>query len=276
MSARMTENRRKIMDAFAEMAGEEMSAQDVADLTELSVENVRPALASMAEAGLLVRVSHGRYRPSIENEPEELGGGDATGSGPTNDAESTYEGKAPYIASMRLQGSCPILFHRWSNEAVAAKAEAAKGSAAKKTDNLESMVYRCPDNSIGIPGVYLRQSIVNAGKYRQDPRSPRKSAMDLLKAAIVPLTVCASLGRSQWDYVDQQRVTVQRNGVTRSRPAFREGWEADFDLLCNLPEYVTPTMLLELTNDAGRFVGLGDFRPTYGRFTVVSWRLREQ
>lgn len=166
----------------------------------------------------------------------------------------------------------PILFHRWSCEAVAEKASAAKGSAAKKTDNVESYVYRCDDGTIGIPGEYLKGAIAGpqgAAKYRQDPRSPRKSALDLYKAGVVPLTLVASLGKKDWDYLDQRRVTVQRAGVTRMRPAFLAGWQATFDLQVLIPEYIAPADLLEVISNAGRLVGLADYRPTYGRFQVT-------
>jgi hypothetical protein len=61
---------------------------------------------------------------------------------------------------------------------------------------------------------------------------------------------------------------VQRNGVTRSRPAFLAGWSVNFDLQIQLPEYVNSTLLHKVLTDAGRLVGVGDFRPTYGRFMV--------
>jgi hypothetical protein len=98
------------------------------------------------------------------------------------------------------------LFHRWNNEAVAEKAGSAKGSKGKKTDNVESYVYRLPNNEIGLPGEYLRQSIINAAKFKQDPRSTRKSAVDLYKAGIVSMTELGSLGKTKWDYLDRRRV----------------------------------------------------------------------
>ncbi len=192
---------------------------------------------------------------------------------PTDDSAATIEAEAPYIARVVLEGTSAILFHRWSNEAVATKAAAAKGSAAKKTDDVESYVYRCDDGTIGVPGEYLRMAIVNAGRYRQDPRSPRKMMIDLLKAAIIPLTECASLGKADWDYLDQRRVTVQRNGITRVRPAFLSGWTAEFEIMCNSPEYVPPPVLLDIINQAGKFVGLADFRPVYGRFHAVKFEV---
>lgn len=191
----------------------------------------------------------------------------------TNDAESDIEFTAPYTARIRLTGAAPLLFHRWSNEAVEEKAKAAKGSKAKKSDNVESYVWRDADGDICLPGEYLRQSVIMAAKFRQDPRSPRKSAMDLFKAGVVSLTELASLGVKDWDYLDQRRVVVQRNAITRMRPAMLTGWTAEVDLQVLLPEYITGQLLHAVLIDAGRLVGVGDFRPTYGRFQVTQFEV---
>lgn len=193
----------------------------------------------------------------------------------TNDAARTIELTAPYVVEAVIEGSCPLLMHRWSCEAVAEKAKAKKGSAAKKSDDIESYVYRCEDGTIGIPGAYLVGSITDprngAAKYIQDPRSPRKSALDLYKAGIVSLTDCASLGKTQWDFIDQRRVMVQRAGITRSRPAFNRGWRATFHVQVLTPEYIPQEDLLSVMTQAGRLVGVGDYRPTFGRYQVVSF-----
>lgn len=196
-------------------------------------------------------------------------GGDA----PTNGAAVIIDASRPYVARVTVRGVADFLFHRYQADSVEAKGKAAKGSAAKKSDDVDSYVYRTEDGELAIPGEYLRQSIVGAARYRQDPRSPRKSAMDLFKAAVVPLTVLAPLGKHQWDYEDRRRVVVQRNAVTRVRPAMRTGWQAEFELLVNTPEYLGPEMLLEVLGTAGRLIGLGDFRPTYGRYGVVSFAI---
>lgn len=191
----------------------------------------------------------------------------------SNGGENSIEFSYPYSVEVTVEGSCPILFHRWNCDAVEAKAKAAKGSAAKKSDDVESYVYRNDEGEICLPGEYLRQAIIWAAKFRQDPRSPRKSAMDLFKAAVIPLTELASLGVTEWDYEDRRRVTVQRSGITRIRPAMKEGWKATIQLMVNIPEYVSPALLRSVLDDAGRLVGVGDFRPTFGRFTVSNWEL---
>jgi hypothetical protein len=178
----------------------------------------------------------------------------------------------PWTCFVQITGTADLLFHRWNNEAVAEKAAARKGSAAKKTDNVESYVYRDDAGQICLPGEYLRGAIVHAAKFRQDPRSPRKSAMDLFKAGVISLTPLASLGVDEWDYEDRRRVVVQRNGVTRVRPAMKAGWMAECQFLVNLPEYIDEPFLREVLAMAGRLVGVGDFRPTYGRFDVTKFQ----
>lgn len=191
----------------------------------------------------------------------------------TNGAINTVDYSGPYRVSVTIVGVADLLFHRWNCEAVEAKGKAAKGSKAKKTDDIETYVYRNDDREICIPGEYLRGSILTAAKFRQDPRSPRKSAMDLFKAAVISLTPLASLGVIEWHYTHQCRVTIQRNGITRSRPAMKSGWKATFILLCNLPEYINPELLHAVIIDAGRLVGVADFRPTYGRFQVTKYEI---
>jgi hypothetical protein len=100
--------------------------------------------------------------------------------------------------------------------------------------------------------------------------------MDLFKAGIVSLTELASLGREKWDYEHAARVQVQRNGVTRIRPAIRAGWEAEFTFMVLVPEYISADLLLDVLANAGRLVGLADFRPTYGRFAVTKFELVKQ
>lgn len=189
----------------------------------------------------------------------------------SNDAEPFISSNIPYAVRVTLEGTSPILFHAWSIEAVKEKAESAKNSETKKTDNLESYVYRCENGNLGIPGVNLCASIAQAAKFKQDPRSPRKSAFDLYKASVIPITPIADLGIPMWESVGRHRVVVQRNAITRSRPSMGTGWRATFEMLVLTPEYISPKDLNDRIQYAGKLCGLCDYRPTYGRFQVVNF-----
>lgn len=191
----------------------------------------------------------------------------------TNGGKTAIEQGFPYAVSVMVTGAADLLFHRWNCESVDAKSKAAKNSKAKKEDDIESYVWRNEKNEICIPGEYFRQSIIHAAKFKQDPRSPRKSAMDLFKAGVVSLTQLAPLGSNEWDYLDTRRVTVQRAGVNRTRPAMRIGWKVDLQFQILTPEYIDPVLFQDVLNTAGRLVGVGDFRPTYGRFNVTHFEV---
>ncbi len=100
---------------------------------------------------------------------------------PSNDGAEIIQYAEPALVRVTLEGSSALLFHRWSVESVAEKSAAAKNSRAKKTDDVESYVWRNDDGA----------------------------------------------------------------------------------------EYVQPRDLLETLTLAGRVIGIGDFRPTYGRFNIV-------
>lgn len=193
----------------------------------------------------------------------------------SNDAAAVINTEMPYIATVSIEGTAAFLYHRWSVDGVEAKSKAAKGSKAKKEDDIESYVYRNGDGILCIPSEYLRMSIIGAAKFRQDPRSPRKSAMDLFKAGVAGLDELCPVGKDKWDFIDRRRVMVQRNGITRHRPGLNTGWKVKIALMVNLPEYIPPAFLNEVVQMAGRLIGVGDFRPTFGRFAVTRFEVQQ-
>lgn len=188
---------------------------------------------------------------------------------------TTIEFGLPYAVHVSVEGTSDFLFHRWNCESVDAKSKAAKNSKAKKEDDIESYVWRNDKNELCIPGEYFRQSIIHAAKFKQDPRSPRKSAMDLFKAGVVTLSNLSTLKKTDWDYLDTRRVTVQRAGINRTRPAMKMGWKVDVDFQILTPEYIDSVLFQDVLNMAGRLVGVGDFRPTYGRFMITKYKVSQ-
>lgn len=185
--------------------------------------------------------------------------------------------KQPYVVEVQIEGTTPILFHRYDCDEVEAKAKCTKGSREKKTDNVESYVYRVPEsNEIGIPGANFKQCLVHSAKFNQDPRSPRKSAMDIFKAGIQVRPEVASLGVKHWDFEDKRGVIIQKQGkVPRIRPAMKAGWKATFFVRVLLPEYISKELLHEVISRAGMTVGLCDMRPEYGQFQLIKFEMLE-
>lgn len=192
----------------------------------------------------------------------------------SNDGAPIIEKGMPYVAFLTVEGTAPLLFHRWSVEAIEEKAEAPRGSDTKKTDNVESYVARADNGDLAIPTEYFRQSLIGAARFKSDPRSARKTAMDLFKAGLATEEELCPLGTDEWDYLDRRRVQVQRQGVTRTRPAMKKGWRVTVPILVLLPEYIDPQLLNAVMQDAGRLIGVGDYRPSYGRFQIIGFEVR--
>ncbi len=65
-------------------------------------------------------------------------------------------------------------------------------------------------------------------------------------------------------FIHQSMATVQRSKVLRTWPRF-DGWSLDFVVLLN-EEALDYSTLVEIVGQAGMTTGLGDYRPTFGRF----------
>ena len=60
--------------------------------------------------------------------------------------------------------------------------------------------------------------------------------------------------------------------VIARRPVVRDPWEIEFDLFINETKYVTAERMENWFKDGGTRVGMGAFRPFFGRFEVTLWK----
>lgn len=67
-------------------------------------------------------------------------------------------------------------------------------------------------------------------------------------------------------FVDRRSVVVMNSRVTRTRPFF-EKWGVQFD--CEVdPQVLDDDEFRRILDNAGRMIGLGDYRRLYGKFTA--------
>ena len=68
-------------------------------------------------------------------------------------------------------------------------------------------------------------------------------------------------------FVSRKSVAVAQARVMRVRPMIPTGWELVFSLEYD-ESVINERAIVDAMNDAGSLVGLGDWRPKFGRFTV--------
>lgn len=75
-------------------------------------------------------------------------------------------------------------------------------------------------------------------------------------------------------YLDMRPVVVSRARIVRIRPAFSPGWKLDFEIEV-LDDQIPFTVVSEVLSLAGKTIGIGDFRPRFGRFIVTRFEVQQ-
>jgi hypothetical protein len=177
-----------------------------------------------------------------------------------------------------IVGTTPMLQHRFDEKAEIQEAtRSVVENHGTPREQAEKAVYRDGNNGFYFPGTWIVGSIKAAGENHK-LKGSRKSAKYLVPAAvniqeiIVPVKNGDGKSLAKDFEVDSRPVTIPatKGRIMRHRPRF-DAWAANFTLLVN--ENVLPEDFVhKLLTEAGEQRGLGDFRPTFGRFRVTRWK----
>jgi len=184
------------------------------------------------------------------------------------------------ILKVKIVGISPLLMHsaRFANPLdLATKAHKELTSKRKKTDEDHEAIqksewmgslYHSKKSGPFIPGVNIEASLFEAAKMQKLGKSAKRSLMiveDEIKLEYSGPRDPEKLF-SNPDFVDVRAVKVQTSKLMRCRPKFNE-WSATFELHYN-PEQIDQREIERILSDAGSLVGVGDYRPRFGKFTV--------
>src|SRR5262245_8386986 len=176
--------------------------------------------------------------------------------------------------SLLISGRTPLLVNRFHEEA---QLEATSATHTRTRDRLgpeedaANRLYCLEDGTIYFPAENLRQSIIVAsGRHKIGRRS---ASSDIAAALLIEPFAMALKG--DWK-VDARPVVIPatRGRVLRYRPIF-DVWSIEAVLSYDA-RLVDAKLLRNVVDDAGDYVGIGDFRPArkgpYGRFVVDRWQ----
>lgn len=154
-------------------------------------------------------------------------------------------------------------------------------SKRKKTEEDHTIISRLEweaglyhDDEVGpyLPGVNVETCLRDAAKLtRQGAAVTRAVVCDAEK---VPVQYNGPRGTNKhgvqeiWDanLKDYRRVGNQQNSVMRCRPMF-PGWEMTASFYVE-PSIIDVRDVMSIAEKAGVMIGLGDYRPRFGRFNV--------
>jgi hypothetical protein len=180
--------------------------------------------------------------------------------------------------NFRLTGVSPLVMHngRLANplDPMAKALKAVSGKRAKTDADFEEMArieflggLYVGDDGPCIPGELIEALLIAAAK--KSKRGPQAKA-GLLSDGNHRLSYDGPREAAElWADAKFRLVAGVRVGqarVMRTRPVFRD-WSAEI-FVDYLPGQLNPAEVAEMVRTAGEIVGLGDWRPRFGRFTA--------
>lgn len=125
-----------------------------------------------------------------------------------------------------------------------------------------------------LPAEYLCRSAQNAATATRSGTKVKQAlseglAGDALIQYDGPKTAQEMWVDYQGRFVDCRSVVINRARIMRNRVRIPAGWEATFELTLD-NSILDLTEIESILKDAGHRIGVGDYRPKFGRFQVIS------
>lgn len=190
-----------------------------------------------------------------------------------------------YTVECRITGAAPLMQHRYPMPDLATLAKGGKKSSGAKdyTQEWREYLYATKDGQIYQPAVHIEGALAKAAVNFKVTGKRGKSYADLFKAALfvspdelphgiqVPDELDTDADKVL--YLDMRPVVVQRARVVRIRPCFKPGWSLDFTITV-IDDELPSEIVQDALTLAGKAVGIGDFRPRFGRFSVARFEVQ--
>lgn len=166
-----------------------------------------------------------------------------------------------------VRGIAPLLFNRFPDEDNPEGKSKKKKAIASKDEQVEKSLYRTKDGKVFQPAEHFVGAMIKAGvQFKLDGK---KTYKDVVKGGVFvePMQIV----HENQTYEADWRSTVipsTRGRVMKGRGRM-DNWELKFVVTC-IDDRANANDIKEILGYAGNYIGVGDYRPRYGRFEVVS------
>jgi hypothetical protein len=186
------------------------------------------------------------------------------------------------IIKVTIEGTRAILLNNPAS--MGTGASDGKKKIPTPTEEANQKCYWTPDKkSLAFPGVNIHRSMIHAaGAFKAGKLSmtPYIAGGIGIEPEMIPFYIVSpnneAISITKYD-IDTRRAVVQRQGVMRSRPRIKQGWNLQFEMQVSEDDLPQKSfeMLKAILAEAGRRIGIGDFRPQktgpFGKFAVTGW-----
>lgn len=182
-----------------------------------------------------------------------------------------------------IEGVSPLLMNRFTeaNEVAVSGGTAVsfRGDRGTPREQATPKRYADKEGNLFIPGPNIYACLIAAGTFHK----AGKSKVTTMKTSLIPAGILleemvCQLDTNEWE-VDSRSVVIPSTGgrIMCHRPRV-DRWCCSFTLDVDTTMF-GPILVRSIVDDAGKKIGLGDFRPArkgpFGRFVVKEWVVLE-
>lgn len=182
-----------------------------------------------------------------------------------------------------IEGLTPLLMNRFTDQAEIATSSGhspafnGNGRGTPREQATRTAYRDTKTGELYVPGPNIFAALVDAGKFHKlgkNKLTTQKSS--LVPAGLLVPELMVSLGTKEFE-VDSRRVRIPATGGCVMRHRARvDRWKTTFTLEVDETMF-SSQFVRALVDDAGKKVGLGDYRPAtrgpFGRFVVSDWKV---
>ncbi len=166
--------------------------------------------------------------------------------------------------NVKIKGTAPLLLHKFAPEE---KVSSRTKKVYVPEEEAEKACYRNEQGQVFIPSTHFKGAMIKSGV--DYTYKGKKTYKEYIKAGIFILENEIILTPQEYT-ISNLPVVISRSRIMRSRPEFKK-WECEFTLEI-ADDALDYRIVKEILEMAGKYKGVGDFRPEYGRFEVVSFK----
>lgn len=188
-----------------------------------------------------------------------------------------------YQVQCTIVGTAPLMQHRFAIPDLENVNPGGTKNTGSKDYSQEWKDYLYTKNGeVCQPASHIERSMIKAATDFKIQGKRGRSYKDLFSAAVfvepdmishgIPIPETLDADGDKQIYLDVRPVVIQRNRVIRLRPTLKAGWRLNFNIQV-IDDQLPSNILQDVLTLAGRGVGLGDYRPRFGRFSVELFRV---
>lgn len=190
--------------------------------------------------------------------------------------------------AVTIEGTADLLMNAFPMEESPGEKGSQKATVAPDwSEEWRGKLYLLDDGTVYQPEAHLIGALTKAAVTEKIPGRRGKTYKDAVKGGVFiePACVPHQVSLSDFEdapillgpvpdgfkraaYIDRRPVRVGQARVMRLRPALPKGWQLSFELQTLDDDFRTDA-LKNILDTAGREVGIGDYRPRFGRFIVT-------